>query len=82
MPHKPSPFYQDSRPPAPTPGQEKIAQPPAHKHEVKVSWEGPSRSQLEEWYTILNDFVTIDPVDHTDLESVRDVRDDIYAFLH
>ncbi len=65
-------------PPPRTPGSENVGLSPTQKlarQQLKES--GPSRQELEHWYSIVN--AHLDEVGNRELE---DVRDAIYSFLH
>jgi hypothetical protein len=64
-------------PPAMTPGSENIGLSPTQKLAAQQLKDGPDRSQLERWYSVVN--AHLDDVGDPELE---DVRNEIYSYLH
>jgi hypothetical protein len=71
---------QERRPSPPkTPGTENVALP-----RTATKQDGPSRSDLEHWYRVLDEMMSVGS--HQSSAELRDtlgdLRDDIYAYLH
>lgn len=72
-----SSFVSPQQPEPEEPFKEGIGHPSGAEYVGKIVHSGPTRSELERWYEIVNDLT----YDASDTEAIRDLRDEIYSYL-